>query len=87
MLDRHAVDANQSAHRVGGAHRDGHGLGGALRSEGAQGPGCVVGRVGRPRAGQTTTDKMAEDVEDPQLSHTPTGTQKWVLVITVFAFD
>lgn len=35
---------------------------------------------------ETTTDKMAEDVEDPQLSHTLTGTQKWVLVITVFAF-
>ena len=35
---------------------------------------------------ETTTDKMAEDVEDPAISHTLTGTQKWVLVITVFAF-
>ena len=42
---------------------------------------------GRPdEQDETTTDKMAEDVEDPQLSHTLTGTQKWVLVITVFAF-
>ena len=35
---------------------------------------------------ETTTDKMAEDVEDPAISHTLTGTQKWVLAITVFAF-
>ncbi|MEZ5184192.1 MAG: hypothetical protein R2720_00465 [Candidatus Nanopelagicales bacterium] len=35
---------------------------------------------------ESTTDKMAEDVEDPAVSHTLTGTQKWVLAITVFAF-
>jgi uncharacterized ion transporter superfamily protein YfcC len=35
---------------------------------------------------ESTTDKMAHDVEDPAISHTLTGTQKWVLVITAFAF-
>lgn len=35
---------------------------------------------------ETTTDQMAHDVEQPELSRTLTGTQKWVLVITVLAF-
>jgi uncharacterized ion transporter superfamily protein YfcC len=35
---------------------------------------------------ETTTDKMADDVQDEQLSHTLTGVQKGVLAITVFAF-